>query len=74
MTDREALIERMKQENEEFRSLLEEHQALERQLEGFNRRRYLTPEEELERKVIQKRKLMKKDRMAAILREHESRA
>ncbi|MFQ5893343.1 MAG: DUF465 domain-containing protein [Nitrospinota bacterium] len=71
MTDQEALVERVKQENEEFRQLLEEHQALERQLEELNRHRYLTADQEVERKTLKKRKLRKKDRMAAILREYQ---
>jgi uncharacterized protein YdcH (DUF465 family) len=72
MTSHEKLVEQVKRTNEEFRALLEEHQALERQLEEFNKRRYLTSDQEVERKVIQKKKLMKKDRMAAILKEHQS--
>ncbi|MFQ6672380.1 MAG: DUF465 domain-containing protein [Candidatus Tectimicrobiota bacterium] len=71
MTDQEALVERVKQENEEFRQLLEEHQALERQLKELNRHRYLTADQEVERKTLKKRKLRKKDRMAAILREYQ---
>lgn len=72
MKNNEELVEKLRQENEEFRLLFEEHQALEKQLDGLNRRRYLTPEEEVERKVIQKQKLVKKDRMAAIIREYGS--
>lgn len=72
MTNHEELVEQVKKTNKEFRILLEEHQDLERQLEEFNRRRYLTPNQEVERKVIQKKKLMKKDRMQAILRDYQS--
>lgn len=71
MTNREELVEVVKRENEEFRLLLEEHQALEQQLEEFNKRRYISPDQEVERKNLQKRKLLKKDRMAAILREYQ---
>jgi hypothetical protein len=45
----------------------EEHLLFERQLEAFNRRIYLTPKEELERKRIQKLKLAGRDKMEEIL-------
>lgn len=72
MSEKEQLVEQLKMENDEFRSLLEEHKALEQKLEEFNKKRYLTPEQEFERKTIQKKKLIKKDRMAAILRKYQS--
>lgn len=71
MIDQEASVDRAKRENEEFRQLVEEHQALERQLEELNKHRYLTSDQEIERKNLQKQKLVKKDRMAAILREYQ---
>ncbi len=71
MKTHEELVELIKRENEEYRLLVAEHQALEKQLEELNKRRYLTPEQEVERKTIQKQKLMKKDRMAAIFREYQ---
>jgi uncharacterized protein YdcH (DUF465 family) len=52
MIDQEQLVERLKKENEEFRSLLEEHRGLEQKLEKFNKQRFLTPEQEVERKII----------------------
>ena len=66
----EALIERVKQENAEFRRLLAEHEAYEAQLATYNSLRYLTTEQELERKRLQKLKLRGKDRMLAILRQY----
>ncbi|MGD2081255.1 MAG: DUF465 domain-containing protein [Nitrospirota bacterium] len=59
-------------ENEEYRKLGEEHRTLEQLLEEFNGRIYLTPDEEMERKRIQKLKLLKKDRMAAIIRDFKA--
>ena len=72
-TDENALIEHLKQTNPEFRQLMEEHLLYERQLEEFNKLRYLTSEQELEKKRVQKVKLRGKDRMAEILNEHKSR-
>ena len=71
--DENALIERLKQTNPEFRRLMEEHLRYEQQLEEFNKLRYLTGEQELEKKRVQKIKLLGKDRMAEILKEHKSR-
>lgn len=65
------IIEILKKENEEFRRLSEEHRNLDMLLSEMDNRRYLTPEEEIERKKIQKQKLLKKDRMAALVREYK---
>ena len=54
----------------ELRSLYVEHQGLKKQLDTLNHKHYLTPEEEMERKRIQKLKLAGKDRMMAILAAH----
>jgi len=65
------IIELLKKENEEFKRLMEEHRSLEGILEAIDNKRYLTPEEEIERKKIQKQKLLKKDRMAELVREYK---
>ncbi|MBI4639641.1 MAG: DUF465 domain-containing protein [Candidatus Tectomicrobia bacterium] len=71
MTDlEEKLIERLKGEHIEFRQLMKEHQEYEEKLAEFDKLRYLTSEEEIERKRIQKLKLLCKDRMAQILKEY----
>ncbi|MBI5141044.1 MAG: DUF465 domain-containing protein [Nitrospirae bacterium] len=67
MNDREA-VDILRNESEEFRTLETEHLTLERTLDEMNKRKHLTPEEEMERKTIQKQKLAKKDRMAELLR------
>jgi uncharacterized protein YdcH (DUF465 family) len=72
-TEENALIEHLKQANPEFRQLMEEHLQYERQLEEFNNLRYLTSQQELAKKQVQKMKLRGKDRMAEILKEHKSR-
>jgi uncharacterized protein YdcH (DUF465 family) len=58
-----ALIER----NPEFRSLVQEHRMLDDQLKELDRKVYLTPDEEMERKRLQKLKLAKKDQIAKML-------
>ena len=72
-TEESALIEHLKQTNPEFRQLAEEHLRYERQLEEFNNLRFLTSEQEIEKKQVQKIKLRGKDRMAEILKEHKAR-
>lgn len=61
------LIEQHMTDNEALRSLYEEHLDLERQLEKFNNKPALTPQEEMERKTIQKQKLLGRDKMEMIL-------
>ena len=67
-----ALIERLKQEDTEFRRLLEEHQQYEALLEAYTNLRFLTSDQEIERKRLQKLKLQGKDRMMAILSQYQT--
>jgi len=64
------VVEILKKENEEFRKLTEEHRSLDSLLSEIDSKRYLTPEEEIERKNIQKQKLFKKDKIAELVREY----
>lgn len=66
----EELKTKLMEEDPEFRTLAEEHEKFERILEEFNRKPYLTPAEEIERKNIQKQKLKGKDRMERILKKN----
>ena len=65
----QEIIEHLKKENEEFRKILEEHHGLDATLAEIDRKVYLTPEEEVERKKLQKQKLVKKDKMAELIRD-----
>ncbi len=65
----EALVASLINENEELRTLIERHEEFERQLDELNRRPYLTTEEQMERKRLQKEKLAGRDRIEAILAE-----
>ncbi len=62
------ISEILKEQNEEYKKLYTEHKGLERILAEINKSRYLTPEQEMERKKIQKQKLRKKDNMAELIR------
>ena len=68
MEDRDlALIKHWIQQDEELKQRVEEHEDFERRLEEFNRRPYLTAEETLERKRLQKLKLAGRDKIEQIL-------
>jgi uncharacterized protein YdcH (DUF465 family) len=62
-----ALIKTWIQQDEELKQRIDEHEEYERRLEEFNRRPYLTAEETLERKRLQKLKLAGRDRIEQIL-------
>jgi len=64
-----VVMERLRIENPEFQKWEEEHKKLEDSLMTFESHRYLTPEEEYERKRIQKMKLAAKDRMMDLIRQ-----
>lgn len=66
----QELIERLMPEHEELRRLVDEHREFERKLAEFNKRLYLTDEETLEKKRIQKLKLAGRDRIEQILDEY----
>ena len=61
------LLRRLASADPELSALVEQHQAFERQLEEMNKRPYLPPEEDLERKKIQKAKLAVKDKIQDFL-------
>ncbi len=66
------LIQKYINVDPELKRYVEEHEEFEKKLEEMNRRIYLTPEEEVERKKIQKLKLAGRDRIEAILAKYRS--
>ncbi len=61
------LIEELCDKDPELKKFWDEHHELERLLEEFNRRPYLTAAETMERKRLQKLKLAGRDKMEQIL-------
>ena len=61
------LIVKHKEQDAELNRLWQEHLEFEEQLEVFNKRVYLSPTEELERKTLQKKKLKGRDQIERIL-------
>lgn len=63
----QALVQELFDNNPRFRMLFEEHRLLEKELAELEDRPFLTPDEELEKKKMQKLKLAGKDEMERIL-------
>lgn len=66
------LLEKVQGENEEFKKLYQEHLDLKHRVEELNKMSFLTPEQELEKKTVQKQKLKGKDRMIEILEQFQA--
>ncbi len=67
----QEIAEILFKESNEYKQLGSEHKQLEGILAEIDKKMHLTPEEEVERKRIQKLKLVKKDRMAELIREYK---
>jgi len=67
MEANQELIDRAMKESHEFKRLFEEHSVLKHRVEDLNKLKYLNPEQEMEKKKIQKLKLKNKDLMDAII-------
>jgi hypothetical protein len=63
----EELIASLLDRDPELKKHYEEHLELERKLAAFHHKVHLSPEEEIEKKRLQKLKLLGKDRMMTIL-------
>jgi len=64
------LVRQLWDSNPRFRKLYEEHQLLEKELDNLSDKHFLSPEEEVEKKKMQKLKLAGKDEMEQILSVH----
>jgi uncharacterized protein YdcH (DUF465 family) len=61
------LIDRLMRENVEFLRVKQAHSELAIQLEELEKKPFLTPQDEMEIKIIKKKKLALKDQMEKIL-------
>ena len=68
MKDSEV-IKKLRSENEEFKKLEDDHRKLDEYLDEMSKKKYLTAEEEMEKKTLQKKKLQYKDKMAQLIKE-----
>lgn len=65
------VIQKLSEENEDFKRLVEEHRLLDTQIEELSRKKYLTPNEDLQKKEMKKQKLVKKDKIAEMTRTYQ---
>ena len=68
----ETVRARLRTEDPEFQRLEQEHRQLDQQLMTFETHVYLSPEEEFERRRLQKLKLAAKDRLMEMIRRFKS--
>jgi uncharacterized protein len=74
MPDREAIVQRLTELNEEFRQLRAEHQAHEQELAELQARPFLSTEQQWRASELKKLKLIGKDRMEALIRQNQAAA
>ena len=66
----EELIEKLMKENEEFRKAKQSHSEFARQLDELENKSFLTPQNEIDIKILKKKKLAYKDQMEKILMQY----
>ncbi len=62
----QAHLQALLENNPRFRMLYEEHSIFEKQLNEFDRKAFLTPQEQLQKKKVKKMKLVGRDEMEKI--------
>ena len=70
MLTEDAIVEQLRRSNTEFRELEASRHRLDLELNELQKRHVLTPSEEIEKKRMQKEKLVKKDKLAELIRLH----
>ncbi len=68
----ETVRAKLRTEDPEFEKLEQEHRRLDEQLMTFETHVYLSPEEEFERRRLQKLKLAAKDRLMDMIRRYRT--
>jgi len=68
----ETVRAKLRTEDPEFQRLEQEHRQLDQQLMHFETHVYLSPEEEFERRRLQKLKLATKDKLTEMVRQYKS--
>jgi len=65
------VVDILRNENEEYKKLEDEHRKLNEYLDEMSKKKYLSSEEEMEKKKLQKQKLQYKDKLAKIIRDYK---
>jgi uncharacterized protein YdcH (DUF465 family) len=63
----EELMQRLLEENEEFRQLKDEHAWFHRKVADLEKKAHLTPAEQLQCEELKKKKLVLKDKMERLM-------
>ncbi len=66
-TKEEELVARLMTENDEFSKAKQAHSQLAKQLDELEKKPFLSPQDEMEIKILKKKKLALKDQMEKIL-------
>jgi hypothetical protein len=70
VTKEEQLVERLMKENDDFLKAKQAHAQLARQLDELEKKPFLTPQDEMEIKILKKKKLAFKDQIERILMQY----
>jgi len=70
VTKEVELVERLMKENEDFLKAKQAHAQLAKQLEELEKKPFLTPQDEMEIKILKKKKLAFKDQIERILMQY----
>ena len=70
--DERAVKEYLMKTDQKFRELANEHQRFEQELEQFSGKSFLTPDEQVQRTVIKKKKLVLKDKMQLLIHRYQA--
>jgi hypothetical protein len=68
----EEVKAKLRTESAEFHKLEQEHRKIDKELMNFEIHVYLSPEEEIERRRLQKLKLAAKDKMMEMIRRYKT--
>jgi uncharacterized protein len=74
MPERDIVVQRLTELNEEFRRLRDEHKAHEQELAELQARPFLSPEQQWRESELKKLKLIGKDRMETLIRQNQAAA
>lgn len=70
--ERNAFVQNLLETDGEFKKAFNVHKDYESKLAALDDRHFLTTEDQVERKKLQKKKLAEKDRMEVMIRRHKS--
>lgn len=68
MEEIKGVIDVLREQNRHFRSVEKKHAEFDQILQEMNRKKILTPQEEVQKKIFQKKKLAAKDDMMEMVR------